>query len=166
MKNSDITNKHILIPQELFTNILNSVPICAVDVIFFNKAMDKIALFKRENEPLKNIYFTTGGRLLKNEKIIDCAIRQAKKEAGIELDEEKLCFDGIIEEIHDSSAFDDVTYHAVSAIYHCIVEEDKFNPIFDEQHSCFKWLSVSDRNIHPLIKKRLEIVFKNNEKKF
>src|ERR1035437_711438 len=98
------------IPRRLYTQILNVLPILTVDVLFFNKEKTKTLLFKRSNEPLKGVYFSIGGRLLKNEKILDCAVRQALREAGIHVNKKKLIFGGIQEEAHQKSMFGDVSY--------------------------------------------------------
>jgi colanic acid biosynthesis protein WcaH len=55
--------------------IIQSVPICTVDLVIFNPEMTQTLLFKRQNKPLQNIYFTAGGRLFKNETLENCAIR-------------------------------------------------------------------------------------------
>ena len=155
---------HTPIPPELFTTILRSVPICTVDVLFFNKKMDKIVLFKRNNDPLRDVYFSMGGRLLKNETMLDCAKRQIRREVGINPVEVDLEMGGVQEEIHDSSAFDNATYHAIAIFYYCVVDEDGFQPTLDTQHEDSKWFPINDEGIHPLIRSRIDKIIKNYEK--
>ena len=52
-------------------------------------------MFKRENKPLQNTYYTSGGRVNKNEKLID-AIRKAKEEIGINIKSKEIKYCGII----------------------------------------------------------------------
>jgi ADP-ribose pyrophosphatase YjhB (NUDIX family) len=158
--------EHTPIPAKIFATILKSVPICTVDVLFFNKDMSEIALFKRNNEPLKNIYFSMGGRLLKDEKIVGCAKRQVQRELGMKIKDSDLTFGGIQEEIHPNSAFKGASYHAVGVFYYCKVDENKFKPKLDNQHQDFRWFSVTDKKIHPFIKTRLKKIFNKDEKGF
>lgn len=157
---------HTPIPARLFQTILRSMPLATVDILFFNKKMDKIALFKRTNEPMRGVYFSTGGRILKEEKIIDCAKRQAEREAGIKLKDDDLKYGGLQEELHKNSAFKDATYHAIALFYYCTVDEKNFKPTLDNQHQDFRWFSVNDKKIHPLMKSRLKTIFNKNEKGF
>ena len=139
---------------------MKSVPICTVDVLFLNQQMSKIILFKRNNEPVKGIYYTIGGRLLKDERLLDCAKRQAKREVRITLKNKDLNLGGIQEDIHSNSAFKGATYHAVGVFYYCIVDEDKFKPALDDQHAAFKWFEINSKKIHPLIRTRINQICK------
>ena len=154
------TSIHTPIPERLYSKILNAVPILAIDVVFLNKEKTKTLLFKRTNEPLKGVYFTMGGRLLKNEKILDGAVRQSLREAGIRINKKKLIFGGIQEEIHTTSVFKGISYHAVVLYYGYIINEKK-EIILDSQHTMFAWLPVSSEKIHPLIRKKLRNILKN-----
>ena len=71
------------LPIEKYQELMDTSPVCCVDMLFFNGDKTKTLLFKRENEPMKGSYFSIGGRLLKNEKMEDCAVRQAFREAGL-----------------------------------------------------------------------------------
>lgn len=153
-------SSHTLIPKKLFSEILNAVPIITIDVLFLNKKKTKTLLFKRTNAPLKGIYFSVGGRLLKNEMLLDGATRQALREAGISVDKRKLIFGGIEENIHRTSAFKGISYHAIVVYYGYIIDE-KVRITLDDQHSGYVWLPVSSKKIHPFIRKRLRGVLKN-----
>ena len=54
------------INKELYTKILDSVPIITVDIVIFNPEKDKVLLFKRENKPLQIILFPEGNIYNKN----------------------------------------------------------------------------------------------------
>lgn len=114
---------HTPIQDKKFKEILDLTPICTVDLIFFNKNRTKTLLFRRRNESLKGIYFSAGGRLLKNEKMLDGAVRQGMREVGLRLKKKDLKFEGIAEEIHKNSAFGKVTYHAVVIYYSYVIGE-------------------------------------------
>jgi len=139
---------------------MGAVPIFTTDVLFFNKEKTKTLLFKRTNDPLKGVYFSAGGRLLKNEKIVDGAARQALREVGIRVDKKKLVFCGILEDMHRTSAFKGVSYHAIVVYYGYIIDE-KTRITLDDQHNDYAWLPVSSKKIHPFIRKRLQGVLKH-----
>lgn len=152
-------SSHTPIPQKLFSKILNAVPIVAMDILFLNKEKTKTLLFKRINEPLKGLYFSAGGRLLKNEKFIDGVTRQALREAGIHINKKRLIFGGVQEEIHKTSVFKDVSYHAIVVYYAYIINEKKEIKL-DNQHNQFTWFPVNSKKIHPLVRKKLNTVLK------
>ena len=56
------------------------MPIFCID--FLIKFQNKYLLIKRKEEPLKNIYWVIGGRLMFKEKIADAAERIQKREIG------------------------------------------------------------------------------------
>ncbi len=146
------------LPIEKYREILDITPVCCVDVLFFNNDKTKTLLFKRNNEPLKDSYFSAGGRLLKNEKFEDCAIRQAFREVGINIKRDKLTFGGVLEEFHTNSVFEDISYHAVVIYYGYIFNDEDIK--LDNQHSDLKWFSVSDDSINPFIKSRITSLLK------
>ena len=157
---------HTPIPDKKFKEILNLMTICTADLIFLNKNRTKILLFKRKNKPLKGIYFAIGGRLLKNEKIIDGAVRQAIREAGLRIKKNKLRFEGIEEKIHKNSAFRNISYHTVVFYYSYILDEARIKLRLDNQHNNYRWFPINDRKIHPLLKTRIKKIIKNHGKKF
>ncbi|HVB19867.1 MAG TPA: NUDIX domain-containing protein [Candidatus Paceibacterota bacterium] len=139
---------------------MNAVPIFTTDVLFLNKNKTKTLLFKRTNEPLKGVYFSVGGRLLKNEKILDGVVRQALREAGIRIDKKRLIFGGIQEEAHQKSMFSGTSYHAIVLYYGYIIDE-KTAVRMDNQHNDSAWFPVRSKKIHPFIRKRLNAVLQN-----
>src|SRR3989344_3312511 len=71
------------IPDILYQEIIENVPICCVDIVVLHKG--KVLLTLRKNEPEKGKWFYQGGRLLKNEKVEDAVKRKAKEEIGIDV---------------------------------------------------------------------------------
>lgn len=142
------------LPRATYRLLMDKAPICCVDVLFFNKEKTKTLLFKRANQPVKNVYFTIGGRLLKNEKLIDGAGRQALKETGIRIKKRLLVPGGVTEDIFGNSIFADVSYHAVDIFYGYILDgQEKIR--LDNQHSDYQWFSINDKKIHPFVKNRI-----------
>ena len=131
------------------------MPVSTVDVVLLNKKKDKALLFKRNNEPVKNVYFTIGGRILKGETFLHCAVRQAKRELGLKINPKKTFFAGVTQDFHKNSVFKGVSYHAVAIFFAYILEDKNINIKFDTQHSDYKWFSVKDKTLHPHIKERI-----------
>lgn len=156
-KESMDTKDKNFIPAQTYRTIMDRMPICCVDVVFFNKDKSKTLLCKRNNEPLKGVYFTVGGRLNKNEKLIDCAMRQAKRELGLTLDPHKLFFGGIIEEPHKNSVFENVSYHDIDIFYSYVLDSETIEIKFDDQHDDYKWfnIDINDESIHPWVRERI-----------
>ncbi len=143
---------------EKYKEVMDISPICCVDVLFFNSDKTKTLLFKRENEPMKGVYFSVGGRLLKNELLGDCAVRQTLREVGININKNELTLGGTLEEIHPNSVFNGVSYHAVVIYYGYVLTDEEIK--LDSQHSEYKWFSVSDDSINQFIKPRITNLLK------
>lgn len=149
-KNMKIGPEHI--PDELFKEIVDKMPICTVDIVFFNPSKNKILLCKRANPPFKNIYLTNGGRLLKNEELEDCAARKAKEELGITIDKSKLIFGGVMNMITNKSIYDNISYHAMGIFFGYIVDEETTITL-EEQHTEFKWFSIKEGGFNPSVER-------------
>ena len=153
-----MSNIQEFLPLEKYREVLDITPVCTVDVLFFNPDKTKTLLFKRKNEPMKGTYFSLGGRLLKNEKIEDCAIRQCLREVGININRIGLTLGGTQEEIHPNSIFEGVSYHAVDIFYGYILDNVEIK--LDNQHSDYQWFSVTDDTPNPFIKTKISRLLK------
>jgi len=143
-----------------YREILDKTAVCTVDVVIFNKDMSETLLFRRKNLPLKGCYFSIGGRLYKNEKLDDCAIRQLKKEAGIKASKKDIFFGGVAEELNRDSIFENVSYHAVNIFYGFKTDDKNLKLKLDDQHDGFKWFSVKDKKIHKFAKYKIDELVK------
>lgn len=144
------------VKDSLYRQHIKHFPICTIDVLFFDKSKKKILLCKRVNKPLKNKFFSIGGRLLKNESFLNGAIRQAKKELNINLKPAKLVFGGVINEIHPDSIYKKINYHAVNVYWGCIFgENEKNNFHLDNQHADYAWFDIKSGILHPYIKEKI-----------
>ncbi len=156
---------HTPIPSEVYKEILNTMPICTVDVMFFNSDKTKTLLFKRTNEPLKGVYFSIGGRLLKNETLEECAVRQAYREAGISIDVTRLVFEGVHNEIYQNSAFGKVSYHAVTLFYTYVLSDQEITELkinLDNQNDDYQWFPTYDKSFHHFLKNRINVILKKS----
>jgi colanic acid biosynthesis protein WcaH len=73
---------HPLIPQQLYNQILENVPIACVDIAVVSGG--KILLVLRKDAPARGQWWLPGGRVLKGEKMRATARRKALEEVGID----------------------------------------------------------------------------------
>ena len=146
------------ISDELYHDILHHMPIPTCDVLFLNPARNKTLLFKRRNKPVQGVYYTLGGRLAKNEKLLDCAARKLKGEVGMVASVSDLEMGGVNEEIFEDSAFPGINSHCVNTVFGYVLSDEAAAALrekMDGQHSEYKWFDVADPDLHPLIQKKL-----------
>ena len=145
-----------MISNNIYKNIVQNIPVMTVDILLISNDKKKILLFKRENKPAKKLYYTSGGRLHKNELMIDCCIRKTKEELGINIKKKDLKFCGIVEEIFNDSIYENVNAHFICGVYLYIFDNKKIK--LDNQHSLLKWFNIDDINLHENIKNRLNLI--------
>ena len=68
------------LPEKDYQKIIKSMPIFCID--FLISFQNKYLLIKRKEEPLKNLYWVIGGRLMFKEKITHAAKRIQEREIG------------------------------------------------------------------------------------
>lgn len=120
-----------MIPDKLYRQIVESVPITCVDVVLRHK--NKYILVNRNDEPLKGEWWVVGGRMLKGESLIKTVHRKVKEEVGLEI--KNASFFGVYEDSYKKSAWG-VPTHSVSIVYWAIV--NKFEPKLDKHSSDIK----------------------------
>jgi colanic acid biosynthesis protein WcaH len=150
-------NKKNYIEDNLYKEIIRSIPFITVDILLFNYNLTETLVFKRENAPLKGQFFSIGGRVFKNEPFIQTAIRKMKEEIGISVDIQEIIFGGVQDEIFGDSIFEGVGMHNVNIFYGYILKENDTIKL-DSQHVEFKWLNVDNTQIHSLLQKKIDLV--------
>jgi len=88
------------IEEELYSKFVELMPIACIDVLIHDDD-GNILLVKRNQEPAKDKWWVIGGRLLKEETMLDGAVRKAKEEVGLDVKVEKLI--GVYDEFFDTS---------------------------------------------------------------
>ena len=134
-----------------FKTIIDSAPLVSIDILL--KKGGKVLLGKRINKPAQGYFFSTGGRVNKNETIDNAMARIAKNEINIEL---KLIpkFIGVFEHFYDDSIYKDVSTHYVNLAYEYEVEDALDLPT--EQHNEYQWFSINEllnsKQVHKYVK--------------
>ena len=122
-----------------FKTIIDSAPLISIDILL--KKGDKVLLGKRVNKPAQGYFFSTGGRVNKNETIDSAMARIAKNELNIELKYTPKLI-GVFEHFYDDSIYENVSTHYVNLAYEYEVEDALDLPA--EQHSEYQWFSIDE----------------------
>jgi len=134
-----------------FKTIIDSAPLISIDILA--RKNNKVLLGKRVNKPAQGYYFSTGGRVNKNEASDSAMARIAKNELNIELKTTPK-FIGVFEHFYDDSIYENVSTHYVNLAYEYEMEEVSDLPT--EQHSEYKWFTVNEllesKQVHKYVK--------------
>ena len=122
-----------------FKTVIDSTPLVSIDILL--KKDNKILLGKRINKPAQGYFFSTGGRVNKNEAIDNAMSRIARNELNIELKTTPE-FIGVFEHFYDDSIYENISTHYVNLAYEYEVEEIPDLPT--EQHSEYKWFTIDE----------------------
>ncbi len=123
-----------------FRCVVQNAPLVSIDLIAEREG--KILLGKRKNRPAQGFYFTTGGRIFKNETIEAAQKRIAKEELGLETLLHTPLFIGVFEHFYDDGVFDGVSTHYVNLAYRLNVSELRSLP--KEQHTDYRWFGIDE----------------------
>ena len=140
-----------MLDDATFKTIIDSTPLISIDILL--KKDNKVLLGRRINKPAQGYFFSTGGRINKNETIDSAMVRIVKNELNIEL---KFMpkFIGVFEHFYDDSIYESVTTHYINIAYEYEVEEIPDLPA--EQHSEYKWFTVNEllesKQVHKYVK--------------
>ena len=122
-----------MLDDTTFKTIIDSAPLISIDILL--KKDNKFLLGRRVNKPAQGYFFSTGGRINKNESIGNAMARIALHELNIELKSIPK-FIGVFEHFYDDSIYKNVSTHYVDIAYEYEVKEIPDLPT--EQHSKYK----------------------------
>lgn len=117
-----------MVPQELYSQIVASVPIACVDVLV--SYQDKYVLIKRAQQPLKGEWWTIGGAVRKGERLEDAAYRKVIEETG--LIPKNLTFRGVYQDTYELSEHN-CQAHSISTVFTAVIED--YTPAIDKTSS-------------------------------
>jgi colanic acid biosynthesis protein WcaH len=140
-----------MLDDATFKTVLDSAPLISIDILL--KKGGKVLLGKRVNKPAQGYFFSTGGRINKNEAIDNAMVRVALNELNIELKSIPK-FIGVFDHFYDDSIYKDVSTHYVNIAYEYEMEEIPDLPT--EQHSEYKWFTIGEllesKQVHKYVK--------------
>ena len=140
-----------MLDNKTFKALVNSAPLISIDILITQN--DKFLLGKRVNSPAKNYFFSPGGRIYKNETIIEALKRIAKKELNLNFSYDP-SFIGVYEHFYNESIYEDVSTHYVNLAYE--YDTDDLLNLPEEQHDQYKWFTINeiitDTKVHKYVK--------------
>ena len=128
-----------MLDDATFKIVIDSAPLISIDILL--KKDGKVLLGKRVNKPAQGYFFSTGGRVNKNEPIDNAMARIAKNELNIEL-KHLPKFIGVFEHFYDDSIYENVSTHYVNLAYEYEIEGVLSLPT--EQHNEYQWFTIDE----------------------
>jgi len=140
-----------MLDGQIFKTVVNLAPLVSIDIL--PKKDNKFLLGRRANKPAQGYFFSTGGRINKNESIDNAMARVALNELNLRL-KYKPKFIGVFEHFYDDSIYKDVSTHYVNLAYEYEVKEVLDLPT--EQHTEYEWFSINEllesKQVHKYVK--------------
>ena len=135
------------LPEEIWKTCVDSIPIFGIDMIIFSRKCG-VLMGRRINNPAKGNLFVPGGRVYKNEKIIDAFNRILLSETGLTFSFNKTTSMGLYEHFYNVTSWSTSecsTHYIIDArLIEIDPENIKLNINLNEQHSGFEWVSIKD----------------------
>ena len=150
--------KYSFIPDEDYQKIMQTMPIPTVDIVIFHPDKTKVLLFLRKNKPAQGYYYALGGRIIKGESLTESALRKAKEELHLTLEENDLIFGGVIDEFFDDSRFLDIPMHSLNIFFGYILRDENHITLDKTQFETTKWFERDDVTLHPYMRQKLDIL--------
>ena len=132
------------IREEMYTQILENMPIPCVDVIVHNE--NAVLLVKRNNKPAKGEWWPPGGRVFKNEKLEDGAIRKVLEETGLDVKIERQT--GTYETMFEEGPLEELRggVHTINTCYLAKCIGGSFVKL-DKTSSDYRWFEKIEDNL-------------------
>ena len=143
-----------MLDSKNFKIIIENAPLVSIDLCIICDS--QVLLGKRNNEPLRGVWFTPGGRILKNEAWQDALLRIAEVELGLtDIAVEDFSLMGMWDHFYSNSALDQNTSTHYVNLPHYAEFKSKPQLALDDQHGECKWFDLSvvsnDDKFHPYI---------------
>lgn len=135
-----------MIPQDMYQYIVSKMPICTVDLLL-KDTQGCYLLGLRNNAPEKGMYFTPGGRVLKNECQSDAIKRVARNELDINLDFSNVKLVGVYDHIYENNVWGEKGYgtHCINLLYLGNVPVNfDIQKVPRDQHSVMRFFNSSE----------------------
>jgi colanic acid biosynthesis protein WcaH len=107
------------------------------------------------------MFFTTGGRITKNETLAAAFRRISLAELGVEKDPKEARFVGVFEHFYPTNHHEVAGFgtHYVVLAYEVIADEQSL-PLPKDQHGEFAWMAVADLLRTPGVHENVKAYFK------
>ena len=131
-----------MLPINTFKTIIKYTPLISIDLVIQNKFGD-VLLGLRNNRPAQGFWFVPGGRILKDESMVEAFKRLTLNELGVEFEISQAELIGPYEHFYvDNVTGENFSTHYIALGYRLVVDELPNLP--KAQHYDYKWLSVEE----------------------
>lgn len=141
------------IPRDLYRKIHKLLPLVCTDAVVVDRSHKQFLFVRRKNEPQKGDWWFLGGRIFKNEKLREAALRKVKQEAGLPAKIKQEL--GTYEFFSRTGYFKGTNTHMIAVVFLVEVSATK-KVILDWQSSGSKWFTKINPRWHPYLKKYLK----------
>lgn len=137
--------------QDIFGLTIRYRPLVSIDLVI-RDSQHRLLVGLRENRPAQGTWFVPGGAIRKDERLVAAFERIARTELGVELAFNESELLGVFEHFYPDNALDEPGYgtHYVVIARTLTVGSD-FEPIVDEQHSRFRWITDTEALTDPRV---------------
>ena len=144
-----------MLVKQTFKTVIENTPLISIDLCLLCEG--QLLLGKRNNEPLKERWFTPGGRIHKNESWQNALLRIARTELGVtDIVIENFSLMGMWDHFYKNSAFDESTSTHYVNLPHYAQFRSKPRVTLDDQHVEFKWFDLAavfkNEKFHPYVR--------------
>lgn len=151
--------KKKFIPEKLYKKIVNSIPICCIDLVI--KTDNSFLLVKRLENPAKNKWWFPGGRVLFNESLKSAVKRKLKEELNIRKIQ-GIKFLGVEETRFRKGRFNRPVYTINNVFLIKLSKKECSNIRPDQTIAGYRWFNSFQKGFHPYIKKFLKLAKSQN----
>lgn len=134
------------IASSLYGAIVQTMPICCVDIFLYHPESMQYLLVLRKQKPGQDCYFFPGGRLCKGESFFACAQRKCLQELGLEV---------TIESILDffATMFPDSEWDCPTHTVNCAIlaSTNQLSIKLDQDHASYCWVSFDVQPDNPYL---------------
>jgi len=134
-----------LLDLEAFSRIVRHTPLVSIDLVTTTED-GQVLLGLRKNRPAKDFWFIPGGRILKDETILEAFQRISVAELGREIPFNPENFLGIYEHFYPQENFageEGYGTHYIVLAFSIRIDKASLSPP-GEQHLSFRWFQVDD----------------------
>ncbi len=135
-----------LIPEPLYRQMLEHLPIACVDIAIVNQG--SILLLKRTTPPAENQWWLPGGRVHKGETLQAAAARKVDEEVGINCQIASIIYTGETIFAEDSYGF---PLHTINICFLAHPLASEICPQLNHHHQAYQWVKWIPSGVHPYI---------------
>ena len=144
--------------EDVFKKIVKNTPLISIDLLIEN-FQGQILLGKRTNRPARGFWFVPGGRIYKDETLVNAFNRLVFEELCANISYDQAKFIGVFQHFYmDNFSEENFTTHYIVLGYKIIYECD-FTILPKKQHNEFKWFSKSEIFYSPVVHSNTKAYF-------